>query len=90
MRNIEAGGAEGTQLAPSYENVAALALDGAVIGPFQKPWSSYNGNCVEVAALGEGAFGVRDSKDPDGPVLVFGAEVREAFVADVRAGNYDL
>lgn len=28
------------------------------------------GECIEVAAFGDGAFGVRDSKDPGGPTLV--------------------
>jgi hypothetical protein len=36
--------------------------------------SSYSGgtggNCVEIAALPDGGRAVRDSKDPDGPVLV--------------------
>ncbi|WP_344941982.1 DUF397 domain-containing protein [Sphaerisporangium flaviroseum] len=29
------------------------------------------GNCVEVALLSGGHRGVRDSKDPAGPILVF-------------------
>src|SRR5690242_4039588 len=37
-------------------------------------WSTYNGNCVEVAQLADGLVGVRDTKDMgSGPVLVFGA-----------------
>jgi hypothetical protein len=50
--------------------------------------SSYSGgsggNCVEVAALPEGGFAVRDSKDTNGPVLAFGAEEWQAFVRDVK------
>lgn len=38
-------------------------------------------NCVEVAS---GVL-VRDSKDPDGPVLSFDAEVWAAFTARLRA-----
>jgi len=30
-----------------------------------------NGNCVEVASLPGGEIGVRDGRDPDGPVLTF-------------------
>ena len=33
--------------------------------------SGNGGNCVEVAAGGPGVVAVRDSKDPDGPALVF-------------------
>ncbi|MDL4777468.1 DUF397 domain-containing protein [Actinomadura xylanilytica] len=40
-----------------------------------RPWrkSSHSGDkadCVEVARLGGGGVGLRDSKDPGGPVLV--------------------
>lgn len=38
------------------------------------------GNCVEVADNLSGVVGVRDSKDPTGPVLVFGPVAWRAFV----------
>jgi hypothetical protein len=48
--------------------------------------SSYSGNgggnCVEVAA--DGALAVRDSNDPDGPVLRFPAEVWRDFTDKLR------
>ena len=47
------------------------------------------GNCVEVARNLPGAVAVRDSRDPDGPKLVFPPEVWQAFTA-VRAGELDL
>ncbi|SNS92116.1 protein of unknown function [Streptosporangium subroseum] len=52
--------------------------------------SAVNGNCVEVASLGEGRVGVRDSKDSSGPVLVFTPEEWGAFVGGVRDGEFDL
>nr|WP_234361961.1 DUF397 domain-containing protein [Plantactinospora sp. BB1] len=39
--------------------------------------------CVEVADDLGGAVGVRDSKDPDGPVLAFAPVAWRAFVAGV-------
>ena len=54
--------------------------------------SSYSGsgnNCVEVAQAG-GTSAVRDSKNPDGGHLTFGAEAWEAFLTDVKRGTYDL
>ena len=33
---------------------------------------------------------MRDSKDPDGPVLAFTAAEWEAFVAGVKDGEFDL
>lgn len=35
---------------------------------------SNGGNCVEVAGNLPGIVAVRDSKDPDGPVLIFTSE----------------
>jgi hypothetical protein len=50
--------------------------------------SADNGACVEVA-MRPGAVGVRDSKDPAGPVLVFDVDAWRAFVADVKRGEFD-
>ncbi|MEU5756950.1 DUF397 domain-containing protein [Streptomyces sp. NPDC047853] len=41
-------------------------------------------NCVEVAGGCAGLVPVRDSKVPEGRVLVFGAEPWAAFLAGVR------
>jgi hypothetical protein len=47
------------------------------------------GECVEVATLPDGGRAVRDSKDPDGPVLRFTAAEWQAFLAGARAGEFD-
>ena len=56
--------------------------------------SSYSGsgggNCVEVAQFPAPAVAVRDSKDPDGPWLVFPPDEWQAFVAGVKVGEFDL
>jgi hypothetical protein len=46
-------------------------------------------NCVEVAVAADGAIGVRDSKDPHGPVLTFTPAEWEAFTSGVRDGEFD-
>lgn len=48
-----------------------------------------SGTCVEVSGAAA-TVAMRDSKDPDGPVLKFAEVVWRGFVADVRAGRYDL
>ena len=48
-------------------------------------WSAHNGNCVE-ARMADGTVQVRDSKDPDGPVLEFTAGEWKAFLAGFRHG----
>ncbi|MCZ7428449.1 DUF397 domain-containing protein [Micromonospora sp. WMMA1949] len=42
------------------------------------------GNCVEVAGNLPGVVGVRDSKDPAGPVLTFTPAAWTRFVASTR------
>jgi len=46
------------------------------------------GNCVEVASNLPGIVAVRDSKDPDGPALVFTADEWRAFISGARAGEF--
>ena len=60
--------------------------------------SSYSGGnggqCVEVAALTNNPDGprmicaVRDSRQPDGPVLAFSPEQWRQFAAGVKAGRF--
>lgn len=45
--------------------------------------SSNGGDCVEVADNLPGVVGVRDSKDPAGPALLFTPTAWRAFVAGV-------
>lgn len=44
---------------------------------------------MEVARNLPGAVALRDSKDPEGPVLVFTLDEWRAFAAGVRAGEFD-
>jgi hypothetical protein len=54
--------------------------------------SSYSGptggNCVEVAFLGDGQVAVRNSRQPDGPALVFTAAEWDAFLGGARDGEF--
>ncbi|GAA4203325.1 MULTISPECIES: DUF397 domain-containing protein [Microbispora] len=52
--------------------------------------SSNNCACVEVAVLPGGHVGVRDSKNQDGPALVFTPAEWDAFVGGVKDGEFDL
>ena len=47
-----------------------------------------NGACVEVARVGD-VIGVRDSKDPDGPVLTFTIREFEAFLDGAGKGEFN-
>ncbi len=50
--------------------------------------SSHNGQCVEIAEA-VGKIAIRDSKDPDGPILVYTPAEFEAFLNGARNGEFD-
>ena len=50
--------------------------------------SNGQGQCVEVARLGE-TVAIRDSKDPEGPVLVFTVPEWVVFLAGAKGGEFD-
>lgn len=53
-------------------------------------YSANGSSCVEVASNLPGIVAVRDSKDPDGPVLVFTPDEWRAFTAGTKAGEFDV
>ncbi|WP_328463920.1 DUF397 domain-containing protein [Streptomyces sp. NBC_00448] len=58
---------------------------------FKSSYSNNGGDCVEVAAnlaVSRGVVPVRDSKDPQGPALVFPADAFASFVAGVKSGEF--
>ncbi len=56
---------------------------------FKSSRSASNGACVEIAKTDSGVA-VRDSKNPNGPVLRFSRGAWQGFVAEVRANSFDL
>jgi hypothetical protein len=56
--------------------------------------SSYSGptggNCVEVAFLPDGDVAVRNSRQPDGPALVFTRTEWEAFLGGAHDGEFSI
>lgn len=50
--------------------------------------SMNNGACAEVASIA-GIVAVRDSKDPEGPVMRYPAPSWRSFLAAARMGNFD-
>ncbi|MGW0047691.1 DUF397 domain-containing protein [Nocardia cyriacigeorgica] len=51
--------------------------------------SSATKDCVEVAFVGAGRVGVRDSKNPTGPALIFAPAAWDDFTAAVSGGAFD-
>jgi uncharacterized protein DUF397 len=51
--------------------------------------SNPSGNCVECAALPDGGIAVRNSRDPEGPALIYTQAEIDAFILGVRDGDFD-
>ena len=60
-------------------------MSGSMADWVKSSYSKALGNCVEVKT-GDAAR-VRDSKNPDGPVLKFPGSTWGAFLRDVKAGS---
>ena len=56
---------------------------------WRKSSYSVGGNCVEVA-FADHHVAVRDSKNRNGPVIMFTPDEWSAFLRGVRAGEFDL
>jgi hypothetical protein len=58
------------------------------------PWrkssfSNPSGNCVELADLANGLVAVRNSRDPEGAVLVYTRPEIDAFLRGAKSGEFD-
>ncbi|MFF3567069.1 DUF397 domain-containing protein [Nocardia jiangxiensis] len=56
---------------------------------FKSSRSVSGGDCVEVAHLNGGKVGVRDSKNPAGPALIFGSAEWDVFTDRLAEGGFD-
>ncbi|WP_433634367.1 DUF397 domain-containing protein [Nocardia sp. CA-120079] len=56
---------------------------------FKSRRSEAGKDCVEVAFLDGSYVGMRDSKNPTGPTLVFTPSEWDAFTAGVNHGEFD-
>ncbi|MFI6170249.1 DUF397 domain-containing protein [Nocardia sp. NPDC051052] len=56
---------------------------------FKSERSAGGSECVEVAFLDGDMIGVRDSKDPTGPALVFTPAEWETFTARINTGEFN-
>ncbi|WP_369243917.1 DUF397 domain-containing protein [Streptomyces sp. R41] len=58
---------------------------------WQKPWSGTNGgSCVEAKRLPDGSVAFRQSRDPEGPALVYSRDEMIAFLRGAKSGQADF
>ncbi|WP_280183676.1 DUF397 domain-containing protein [Nocardia cyriacigeorgica] len=55
---------------------------------FKSTYSNASQDCVEIAHFDSGRVGVRDSKNPSGPALVFTPAEWDAFLTTARRGDF--
>jgi capsid protein len=52
-------------------------------------YSNSQGSCVEMALLPGGDIAVRNSRDPDGPTLIYTQAEIQALLQGVKDGDFD-
>ncbi|MTE16261.1 DUF397 domain-containing protein [Nocardia aurantiaca] len=55
---------------------------------FKSSYSEGSSQCIEVTWLNGGGIGVRDSKNPTGPALIFTPGQWDIFMASVQDGEF--
>lgn len=71
-----------------YNGITAKQLQG--IAWRKSGRSNSTGNCVELAELAnKGDVAVRNSRDPEGPALVYTRAEIEALILGIKDGDFD-
>jgi hypothetical protein len=71
----------------TYNGMPATELLGA--GWRKSSISNSQGACVELAKLGSGEFAVRNSRNPEGPALIYTRAEIAALIEGVKMGEFD-
>lgn len=70
-----------------YNGMPASSLDGAEWQASQ--YGPVGAACVEIAVLPGGEIAVRNSRDPQGPALIYTYAEIEAFFQGAKDGEFD-
>ncbi|MFC9843643.1 DUF397 domain-containing protein [Streptomyces sp. NPDC060223] len=76
------------RMGPIHSGMPAVDLG---IEGWQKPWSGTNGgSCVEAKRLPDGSVAFRQSRDPEGPALVYTRDEMVSFLQGAKSGQADF
>jgi hypothetical protein len=70
-----------------YNGMSAALMDGVVWR--KSHFSNPSGNCVELADLPDGRVAMRNSRDPEGPALIYTRRQVGDFLLGVKDGEFD-
>lgn len=73
----------------SYSGTSGNCVEVAEATWGKSSLSGRSQTCAEIASDRPAAIGVRDSKDPSGPVLVFAPGAWRAFITEVKNHRFD-
>jgi len=71
----------------TYNGMPATELSSA--GWRKSSASNSQGACVELAKLASGEFAVRNSRNPEGPALIYTRAEIAALIEGVKMGEFD-
>ncbi|WP_040834149.1 DUF397 domain-containing protein [Nocardia brevicatena] len=66
----------------------SVIVEGPSVKWFKSSHSGGGQDCVEIAFIGRDLIGVRDSKDPSGPALMFGSATWSAFTGWISGEQF--
>jgi len=72
----------------TYNGMSATDLSGAMWR--KSSISNSQGACVEMAEVGIDKLAVRNSRNPEGPALIYTPGEISAFIRGAKAGNADF
>ncbi|AEH07769.1 MULTISPECIES: DUF397 domain-containing protein [Protofrankia] len=70
-----------------YNGISTTALPAVAWKKSRR--SNSQGNCVELARLSSEIIAVRNSRDPNGPALIYTQAEIEALILGARDGDFD-
>ncbi|MFE2301606.1 DUF397 domain-containing protein [Streptomyces sp. NPDC059445] len=75
-------------MGPVHNGMSAASLGSE---GWHKPWSGTNGgSCVEAKRLPDGSVALRQSRDPEGPALIWSRDEMAAFIEGAKSGQADF